>query len=47
MHDDARALFNHRWKQAAVQPDGRIQVLVDGLLPEFVGDGDESTARRR
>ncbi len=44
MNDYAGAALNHGGKQTAIQPDGGIQILVHGLLPELIRHGDESAA---
>ena len=46
MNDDARTPLNHGRQQAAIQSHGREEILVQGLLPDFVCHGDKSAARR-
>src|SRR4030095_6455596 len=46
MNDYAGAALNHLGEQATIQPDGRIKILIDGLLPELIRDGNESSAGR-
>src|SRR5262249_23667904 len=47
MNDNPGPLLDHGGKQTAVQSNGRIQVFIDGLLPELIRDGNESAARGR
>src|ERR1700682_679884 len=46
MNDDARTAFDHGRQEASVQPDGGKQILVDGLLPEFIGNRNKAAAWR-
>ena len=47
MDDHARALLEHRRQQRAIQPDGRVKVLVEGALPLLVVERSEAARRRR
>ena len=47
MNDHTRSPFDNGGQKATIQSDGAEQVLVNGLLPEFIGNGDEAAARCR
>src|SRR5215469_10624901 len=46
MNDDSRASLDHRGKKPAIQPHSGKQVFIHSFLPQFVGDGDETSAGR-
>jgi hypothetical protein len=46
VHDHTRAALDHGGEEPPIEPDGGVQVLVDGLLPELIRGGLETPTRR-